>query len=70
MPVSRECFYCKKKLLTSTYGLVFHMENECLPYQDFLKKQKAKHINNIKNINEKTSETDLKKSSFKSLAKI
>lgn len=66
MPVSRECFYCKKKLLTSTYGLVFHMENECLPYQDFLKNQESEN----KNINEKTSETYLKKSSFKSLAKI
>ena len=61
MPVSRQCFYCKKKFLTSTYGLIHHIENNCSAYQDYLKNQNSEKINISQNIKEKTSETCLKK---------
>lgn len=30
MPVARVCSYCKKTFLTSTYGLIKHIDTECL----------------------------------------
>ena len=39
MPVLRECYYCKKKFLTSSYGLWTHIENNCKSYQEYIKNQ-------------------------------
>jgi len=44
MPVLRECYYCKKKFLTSSYGLWSHIENNCKSYQEYLKNQEKNKI--------------------------
>tara|TARA_X000000950_G_C13391144_1_gene448254 strand:- start:17 stop:241 length:225 start_codon:yes stop_codon:yes gene_type:complete len=63
MPVLRECYYCKKKFLTSSYGLWSHIENNCKSYQEYIKNQaKGKIIKesskklkiNIKNLDNET----------------
>ena len=46
MPVSRQCYYCGRKFITSSYGMWEHIENNCEAYKLYLK---DKNIINIKN---------------------
>ena len=51
MPVLRQCYYCKQKFLTSTYGLWSHVETKCDSYQEYIKNQAKNKI--IKDSNKK-----------------
>ena len=50
MPVSRQCYYCGRKFITSTYGMWEHIENSCEAYKLYLKDN---NIINIKNFDTK-----------------